>query len=245
MIKFFRRIRQQLLTENKFSKYLLYAIGEIVLVVIGILIALQINNWNQYQKQLKTEKEILKELKIGLESDYANITKSIDDHLVFIRSQNIIADWIDRNYEYNDSLTPHFKHITWTTLFFPKDAQFESLNQFGVRNISNKELGGQLINLYDFVYKDILYWQNEYKSTSLDFRSTLDELGFEYVIETAEIKYDQKPSNTAALQSNKAFLFNLKMTSATLKIYTEEKLKKAKKEILKTIKMIEKEIEQD
>ena len=245
MIKFFRRIRQQLLTENKFSKYLLYAIGEIVLVVIGILIALQINNWNQYQKQLKTEKEILKELKIGLESDYTNITKSIDDHLVFIRSQNIIADWIDRNYEYNDSLTPHFKHITWTTLFFPKDAQFESLNQFGVRNISNKELGGQLINLYDFVYKDILYWQNEYKSTSLDFRSTLDELGFEYVIETAEIKYDQKPSNTAALQSNKAFLFNLKMTSATLKIYTEEKLKKAKKEILKTIKMIEKEIEQD
>ena len=54
MIKFFRRIRQQLLTENppdgragKFSKYLLYAIGEIILVVIGILIALQINNWNQ------------------------------------------------------------------------------------------------------------------------------------------------------------------------------------------------------
>ena len=44
MIKFFRKIRQKLLTENKFSKYLLYAIGEIVLVVIGILIALQIKN---------------------------------------------------------------------------------------------------------------------------------------------------------------------------------------------------------
>ncbi|WP_273277430.1 DUF6090 family protein [Maribacter polysiphoniae] len=50
MIKFFRRIRQQVLTENKFSKYLLYAIGEIVLVVIGILIALQINNWNEIRK---------------------------------------------------------------------------------------------------------------------------------------------------------------------------------------------------
>ena len=43
MIKFFRKIRQQLLTENKFSKYMLYAIGEIVLVIIGILIALAIN----------------------------------------------------------------------------------------------------------------------------------------------------------------------------------------------------------
>jgi hypothetical protein len=46
MLKLFRRLRQDLLTKNKFSKYLLYAIGEISLVVIGILIALQIGNWN-------------------------------------------------------------------------------------------------------------------------------------------------------------------------------------------------------
>jgi hypothetical protein len=46
MISFFRKIRQQLLSQNKVSKYLLHALGEIFLVVIGILIALQINNWN-------------------------------------------------------------------------------------------------------------------------------------------------------------------------------------------------------
>ncbi|MGB5203859.1 MAG: DUF6090 family protein, partial [Eudoraea sp.] len=50
MIKFFRRIRQSLLTENKIGQYLKYAIGEILLVVIGILIALQINNWNEVKK---------------------------------------------------------------------------------------------------------------------------------------------------------------------------------------------------
>ncbi|MAZ73832.1 MAG: hypothetical protein CMC70_11880 [Flavobacteriaceae bacterium] len=50
MIKFFRKIRQRMLTENKFSKYLLYAIGEIILVVIGILIALQVNNLNEERK---------------------------------------------------------------------------------------------------------------------------------------------------------------------------------------------------
>ena len=50
MIKFLRRIRQKLLSENKISKYVLYAIGEIFLVVIGILIALQINNWNETRK---------------------------------------------------------------------------------------------------------------------------------------------------------------------------------------------------
>ena len=46
MIKIFRTIRQRMLTENRFSRYFIYAIGEIVLVVVGILIALQVNNWN-------------------------------------------------------------------------------------------------------------------------------------------------------------------------------------------------------
>ncbi|MDX1463776.1 MAG: DUF6090 family protein [Marinirhabdus sp.] len=50
MIKFFRRLRHRLLNENKVGKYLIYALGEIVLVVIGILIALQINSWNDYNK---------------------------------------------------------------------------------------------------------------------------------------------------------------------------------------------------
>ncbi len=52
MLRFFRQIRQRLLTDNKFSKYLLYAVGEILLVVIGILIALQVNNWNERRIQL-------------------------------------------------------------------------------------------------------------------------------------------------------------------------------------------------
>ncbi len=71
MIKFFRRIRQNLLKENKFSKYLLYAIGEIVLVVIGILIALQINNLNEESK----------------------INTSIAKHLIILK-QNMLEDQI-------------------------------------------------------------------------------------------------------------------------------------------------------
>jgi sensor domain CHASE-containing protein len=60
MIKFFRKIRQNMIKENKVSKYLLYAIGEIVLVVIGILIALQINNQNEFRKQKLVEINISK-----------------------------------------------------------------------------------------------------------------------------------------------------------------------------------------
>ncbi|MGS2727548.1 DUF6090 family protein [Psychroserpens sp. BH13MA-6] len=63
MIKFFRKIRHNLLSEGKTGKYLKYAIGEIILVVIGILIALQINNWNENQKENKLEKNTLLNLK--------------------------------------------------------------------------------------------------------------------------------------------------------------------------------------
>jgi len=63
MFKFFRRIRYNLLSKNKTGKYLKYAIGEIVLVVIGILIALQINNWNNLRVEANREQSILRNLR--------------------------------------------------------------------------------------------------------------------------------------------------------------------------------------
>jgi Family of unknown function (DUF6090) len=65
MIKFFRKIRQNMIKENRTSKYLLYAIGEIILVVIGILIALSINNWNENRKDKIKERNYL----IGIKAD--------------------------------------------------------------------------------------------------------------------------------------------------------------------------------
>ena len=62
MIKFFRKIRQNVLSEGKTGKYMKYAIGEIVLVVIGILIALQIKNWNENRKYRNQEKQYINRL---------------------------------------------------------------------------------------------------------------------------------------------------------------------------------------
>jgi hypothetical protein len=77
MIKFFRKIRQNLLTENRYSKYLLYAIGEIALVMIGILLALQINNWNEDKKNQILVKTYVSNLIENLIIDSTNITKTI------------------------------------------------------------------------------------------------------------------------------------------------------------------------
>lgn len=77
MLKFFRKIRQNLLSEGKTGKYLKYAFGEIILVVIGILIALQINNWNENRKNRLLEQQLLKALLIEFETNLVNLDQVI------------------------------------------------------------------------------------------------------------------------------------------------------------------------
>ena len=238
MLTFLRKIRKSLIESGSARKYLLYAIGEVALVVIGILIALQINNWNENQKQLKVEKEILKDIEAGLEYDLEIISKAIDDHMIFIESQNKIKDWLDGKLEYNESLESHFGKITFASLFWPKDAPFEALVDFGIRNVSNKELRDQISSLYDYQYQEMLFWQDHYKKTSIEFRNTFDELEFEFIQDSSDILLGMRPTNPDLFLNSKAFKFNLIKTSSTLKIHTERKLKIVQDEIKKTIKMI-------
>ena len=107
MIKFFRRIRQQLLTENKFSRYLIYAIGEILLVVIGILLALQINNWNENQKQQHFANKLLLDIKTSLINNYVQLNFVIDYNKEGIASAEIILNHLNNNLAYHDSLDLH------------------------------------------------------------------------------------------------------------------------------------------
>ena len=80
MIKFFRKFRQRLLIEKKFSRYLIYAIGEIILLVIGILIALQINNYNERRKDRIKEQIVLKNLKEDFSANQQIIDRTLALH---------------------------------------------------------------------------------------------------------------------------------------------------------------------
>ena len=88
MIKFFRKIRQNLLTEGKTGKYLKYAVGEVVLVVIGILIALQINNWNEAKKTLDKERVVLKSLNKDFKINQRQFSTIKLKHFSNLQNQN-------------------------------------------------------------------------------------------------------------------------------------------------------------
>lgn len=95
MIKFFRSIRKTLLNEGRTSKYFKYAIGEIILVVIGILIALQINNWNENRKERMQETVLLEQLLSDFNSNLEQLDQKISMREDFINSVKQLFNYID------------------------------------------------------------------------------------------------------------------------------------------------------
>jgi len=90
MLRFFRQIRQRLIANNRFSKYLLYAIGEILLVVIGILIALQIDTWNEEVQNRKIEQSFYREILSDLKKD----SLKLDGLTLFYKNRIEHAGWL-------------------------------------------------------------------------------------------------------------------------------------------------------
>lgn len=117
MIKFFRTLRQRLLSENKMGNYLLYAIGEIILVVIGILIALTINNANEYKKERAEEQVLLKQILSEFKSNLEQLDQKIDIRNEMMQSAKQFMRLIDhpelRNKDSVDMLIA--KTIPYTT----------------------------------------------------------------------------------------------------------------------------------
>jgi hypothetical protein len=162
MIKFFRKIRQRLLSENKFSKYFLYAIGEISLVVIGILIALQVNNWNEQKKLNIQEVKMLKEFRIDLTQALDDLEGNITDLQSCIKSNEIILNQITKKLSYNDSLDYHFAMLYPYIIFSANQTTYENAKQTGFHLISNDSLKTTISNLYGNLFKTYIESENNY-----------------------------------------------------------------------------------
>ncbi|BAO77268.1 DUF6090 family protein [Winogradskyella sp. PG-2] len=166
MIKFFRNIRQNLLSKGKTGKYFKYAIGEIILVVIGILIALQINNWNQNRIERKKESNYIENINKEFKLNRAQLDSVTFYHYkVYINATKILNLMpIDINTINKDSLSIYisetFNHYT----FNPQQSSVNSLtNTSTFETISNLELR-RLLQKWDELVKD-------YKEEELLFRN--------------------------------------------------------------------------
>ena len=234
MIKFFRTIRKDLMEKNKTGKYLKYAIGEIILVVIGILIALQINNWNERRKASIVEIEILKEIKSSLQKDLDNLNSNSRTQNSILMSQNLILDWLEKDFEYHDSLANHFSQLINLTIFRPKASTFESLKQMGFRTITNDSLRNQILNLYENEYN---FHSTIYNSLNEAINS-LEDLN--YIFFKAEGYRGRKliPLNENKLKSNHEYEFKLRKLRDLNSGYIDYFTPRLTKEIMLTMRAI-------
>jgi hypothetical protein len=152
MISFFRKIRHNLLNEGKTARYFKYAIGEIMLVVIGILIALQINNWNEEKKSLQKGLDILVDVRENIESNTIQFQADIDTNKNVINSIDFVLNNITVVKVYDESLDSHLRFVSWWASTRWKSSGYESLLSQGVDVLESKNLRDSIIDLYEMTY---------------------------------------------------------------------------------------------
>lgn len=157
MLKLFRNIRKNLIQEGKTTNYLKYAIGEIVLVVIGILIALQINNWNISKAEKKVEKEFITSLIEDLQTDSFRLSQNIDHfQSKIIKIDTVLRMFKILNKGYNDTLRRNLKEVKNYKDFIYTDRTMQQLkNSGGMRLITNKKAANGILD-YDLSMRHLL-----------------------------------------------------------------------------------------
>ncbi len=149
MKSLFQKIRQELLSKNKLSKYVFYALGEIILIVIGILVALQINNWNEDLKNKIAEAEFYCKILEDFELDRQNITRLYEESENKITlSKQLLIELSQKNKEKSYLIDAYAKAVR-TNAFVPSKVAITDIISSGKLNlITNDSIKNNLIRYY-------------------------------------------------------------------------------------------------
>jgi hypothetical protein len=179
MIKFFRKIRYDLMEKNKTGKYFKYAVGEIILVVIGILIALQINNWNEKKNNINQAEKHLETISLNLKDDILQAENLLSETQTTIEYANDFLDqfktlkpldnniqmyliylMFERNIEINESGLKALLNSN-SMSFIDENLQSKILNYYRyIEQLKSRELNAntEIKTMYEPYVKENFYW---------------------------------------------------------------------------------------
>ena len=226
MINFFRKIRKKLADDNKPLKYLRYAVGEIVLVVIGILIALQINNWNEAKKERTFEKKMLTEIRNVLVKDI----DFFNNHLITGRLGRVkqatryFENYLRTDSIHRDSINYHFSGLNRGLQITYNRGPFEALKSTGIDKISNDSLRNKIIDIYEFMLPRttglITIFINEYNTEGKKYENKLRD-NIQIELKEDNVLYNYNRMKNVDLKTNQDFLSLLSWSSNTSKDVTD------------------------
>ncbi|GGK32136.1 hypothetical protein GCM10007962_28100 [Yeosuana aromativorans] len=234
MLRFFKTIRLNLLTNNNIRKYLFYAIGEIILVVIGILIALKINNWNSDQIEKQQEIKTYSDVKEQIQQNLEEISKleSLNDYYKSLYNRgNIIIS--NKKWESIDTLAFIAMNLSQYSDFHGNDNLYESLvNSGDIKRIKNPDIQKKLQNLestYRYINKlEDIQWEIIIKELSPELRGVINYSNF----------HIEKPKKLFSVELQNIIIESIYVTAGKDSIYN-----RALKEIDIIDKLINMELE--
>ncbi len=153
MISLFRKIRRSLLDSGKVRRYLIYAIGEIALVMIGILLALQVNNWNEQRKDRIIEKKLLQQYRSELNYNLDVATTLKQDMLDRRKCCQLLLEAIDQKKPYHDSWSACSRVLTTSLASQLSHTVYNSIESKGIDVISDDSLKLSILNLHALNYQ--------------------------------------------------------------------------------------------
>lgn len=239
MINFFRKIRKQLADDNKPLKYMRYAIGEIALLVIGILIALSINNWNENIKDIDLEKEVLNTLVESMEVNCKRLQSRIWSIAKYRKKGGVIISVIENKLSYHDSLENYFHHgLIKTGNIRLSNVGYEAIKDVGLEIVRNKMLKKELMEFFEQTQPRFyvqLRWEDVDRS---DIEKFMDEHGIQIPTDRG-VRY--KPFDANKLFLDRYFIAVMYKTDLRREFFSmimenqlnksQELLKKVKKEL--------------
>jgi hypothetical protein len=234
-MKIFRILRKQLVFSSNGAKYFKYAIGEIILIVIGILVALQINNWNTNRIEKQEEKQIYLQIKNKIEDDKNELEKikNLNNYLAqqSNKASTIIAT---KNYAAIDTLAFLAIQLSQYSDFHRNGKLHENLNNSGdIKLLHNQAIVSQLQNLeltYNAMNKiEDIHWEVIIKELSPELKGVINYSNLEIV----------KPDKLYAVELQNLFFESIYLTKGKDSIY-----KKAIKEIDNIITLVNTETKQ-
>ena len=170
MIPIFRKIRYDLMEKNKTGKYLKYAIGEIALVVIGILIALSINNWNETRKLQNEELRLLFDIKTNLEVTLNNFKNDTINNQEDLTEYQKIETYIKNDRSYNKELDAGFGRLTFWSSPYVINTAYSSLQTKGLDIISNETLKNAIVNMHEVEFPIII---RDYEGSEIELMANI------------------------------------------------------------------------
>lgn len=226
MIRIFRNLRQNLLAQNRLTRYLIYALGEIVLVVMGILIALQFNNLNNKAQLRQLEIKYLKEISNNLKSDSADIAFNIEFNETRLLAGQMVLKSLSGNESYSDTLNRYFGNLLYTTRSVMNFSAYETLKSRGLEIITNDSLRKTITHLYSFSYHNAIDFEKQ-DDHAMQYEVVIPEVVnkviFHPVEDTRMAMRSAEPINFEALKNDHEFknalMLNIELRSYMLGMY--------------------------